>query len=51
MVTGVDIVKEQIRIAAGGRLSFKQSEITFTGHSMSAASTRKTPTRSCLRPA
>jgi acetyl-CoA carboxylase biotin carboxylase subunit len=34
MVTGVDIVKEQIRIAAGGRLSFKQSEVTFTGHSI-----------------
>jgi acetyl-CoA carboxylase, biotin carboxylase subunit len=34
MVTGVDIVKEQIRIAAGERLSFKQSEITFTGHSI-----------------
>ena len=34
MVTGVDIVKEQIRIAAGERLDFKQSEITFTGHSI-----------------
>jgi acetyl-CoA carboxylase biotin carboxylase subunit len=34
MVTGVDIVKEQIRIASGGRLSFKQSEVTFTGHSI-----------------
>jgi acetyl-CoA carboxylase, biotin carboxylase subunit len=34
MVTGVDIVKEQIRIAAGERLSFKQSEVTFTGHAM-----------------
>jgi len=34
MVTGVDIVKEQIRIAAGERLSFKQSEVTFTGHSI-----------------
>src|SRR5262245_17788195 len=34
MVTGVDIVKEQIRIAAGERLSFKQSEITFTGHAI-----------------
>ena len=31
MVTGIDIVKEQIRIAAGERLSFKQSEVTFTG--------------------
>jgi acetyl-CoA carboxylase biotin carboxylase subunit len=34
MVTGVDIVKEQIRIATGERLSVKQSEITFTGHAI-----------------
>ena len=34
MVTGIDIVKEQIRIAAGERLSFKQSEVTFSGHSI-----------------
>jgi acetyl-CoA carboxylase biotin carboxylase subunit len=34
MVTGVDIVKEQIRIAAGERLLLKQSEVTFTGHSI-----------------
>ena len=34
MVTGIDIVKEQIRIAAGERLSFKQSDVTFTGHSI-----------------
>jgi acetyl-CoA carboxylase, biotin carboxylase subunit len=34
MVTGIDIVKEQIRIAAGERLSLKQSEITFTGHAI-----------------
>ncbi len=33
-VTGVDIVKEQIRIAAGERLSFKQSDVVFTGHSI-----------------
>ncbi len=33
-VTGIDIVKEQIRIAAGERLSLKQSEVTFTGHSI-----------------
>ena len=33
-VTGIDIVKEQIRIAAGERLSFKQSEVTFTGHAI-----------------
>jgi acetyl-CoA carboxylase biotin carboxylase subunit len=34
MVTGIDIVKEQIRIAAGERLAFKQSEVTFTGHAI-----------------
>jgi len=34
MVTGVDIVKAQIRIAAGERLAFKQSEVTFTGHAI-----------------
>ena len=33
-ITGVDIVKEQIRIAAGERLSFRQSDVTFTGHSI-----------------
>ena len=34
MVTGIDIVKEQIRLACGERLSFKQSEVTFTGHAI-----------------
>jgi len=34
LVTGIDIVKEQIRIAAGERLSYKQSDISFTGHAI-----------------
>ena len=34
MVTGIDIVKEQIRIAAGHKLTFRQGDITFTGHSI-----------------
>jgi acetyl-CoA carboxylase biotin carboxylase subunit len=33
-VTGLDIVKEQIRIAAGQRLSFRQNEVAFRGHAM-----------------
>jgi acetyl-CoA carboxylase biotin carboxylase subunit len=33
-ITGVDIVKEQIRIAAGERLSIKQGDVTFTGHAI-----------------
>ena len=34
MVTGVDLVKEQIRVAAGLPLPFRQQDICFNGHSM-----------------
>ena len=34
MVTGVDIVKEQIRIACGDGLSFRQADVRFTGHAI-----------------
>jgi acetyl-CoA carboxylase biotin carboxylase subunit len=34
MVTGIDIVKEQIQIAAGSTLSFKQSDIQIRGHAI-----------------
>lgn len=33
-VTGVDIVKEQIRIASGQALSFKQEDVTISGHAI-----------------
>jgi acetyl-CoA carboxylase biotin carboxylase subunit len=33
-ITGVDIVKEQIRVAAGRRLGVKQGDIEFRGHSI-----------------
>ena len=33
-ITGIDIVREQIRIAAGGLLEFKQEDITFSGHAI-----------------
>ena len=32
MITGIDIVKEQLRIAAGLPLSFRQSDVRFFGH-------------------
>ena len=32
-ITGIDIVKEQLRIASGMPLSFTQEDISFTGHS------------------
>jgi acetyl-CoA carboxylase biotin carboxylase subunit len=33
-ITGIDIVKEQIRIAAGRRLMVKQGDIEFRGHAI-----------------
>lgn len=34
MITGIDLVREQIRIAAGEELSFTQEEVVFSGHSL-----------------
>ena len=34
MVTGVDIVKEQIRIAAGEKLTVRQEQVKQTGHAI-----------------
>jgi len=34
MITGVDIIKEQLHIASGEKLSFKQSDIEITGHAI-----------------
>ena len=34
MRTGIDIVKEQIRIAAGEELKFKQKDVEFRGHAI-----------------
>lgn len=34
MITGMDIVQQQIRIAAGEKLGFKQSDITLKGHAI-----------------
>ncbi len=33
-ITGVDLVREQIRIAAGEPLSFTQKDVTFEGHAI-----------------
>ncbi len=34
MITGIDLVREQIRVAAGLPLSFKQEDIEFNGHAI-----------------
>ena len=33
-ITGIDLVLEQIRVAAGGSLSIKQEDVTFSGHAI-----------------
>lgn len=33
-ITGIDLVKEQIKIAEGNELPFKQEELSFTGHAI-----------------
>ena len=34
LVTGIDIVREQVRIAAGEELSFKQEDVVIRGHAI-----------------
>ncbi|MBM4195530.1 MAG: acetyl-CoA carboxylase biotin carboxylase subunit [Gammaproteobacteria bacterium] len=34
MITGVDIVREQLRIAAGEKLSFRQEDLSIRGHAI-----------------
>ncbi|TFD53890.1 acetyl-CoA carboxylase biotin carboxylase subunit [Cryobacterium sp. Hh11] len=33
-ITGIDLVREQLRIASGERLGLLQSDVTFTGHAL-----------------
>lgn len=33
-ITGIDIVQQQIRVASGERLAFRQKEISFKGHAI-----------------
>ena len=44
MVTGIDIVKEQLRVASGLPLSVKQEDITIKGHSFECRINAEDPT-------
>lgn len=48
VVTGVDIVKEQIRIAAGGRLSLRQEDVKQTGHAIECRVYAEDPDRNFM---
>ncbi|MBX9589823.1 MAG: ATP-grasp domain-containing protein [Hyphomonadaceae bacterium] len=45
MVTGIDLVAEQLRIAAGARLSVSQSDIISSGHAIEARIYAESPGR------
>lgn len=45
MITGVDIVREQIRSAAGHKLRYKQSDIKINGHSIECRINAEDPVR------
>ena len=34
MITGLDLVREQLRVAHGGAIGFDQSDVTFSGHAI-----------------
>jgi pyruvate carboxylase subunit A len=44
-VTGIDLVKEQIRIAAGAELSFAQQDVIWTGHAIEMRINAEDPLR------
>ena len=48
MRTGVDIVKEQIKIAAGEELKYKQKDISFKGHSIECRINAENPNKNFM---
>ncbi len=43
MITGIDLVREQIRIAAGAPLSFGQEDVKLSGHAIECRVTAENP--------
>ena len=48
MVTGVDIIKEQIKVAGGEELTYKQEDIKFEGHSMEVRINAENPDKNFM---
>ncbi|MGH3468575.1 MAG: acetyl-CoA carboxylase biotin carboxylase subunit, partial [Thermocrispum sp.] len=48
MITGVDIVREQLRVAAGKPLSFTQDDVAVDGHSIECRINAEDPARGFL---
>lgn len=45
MISGVDIVKEQIRVASGEKLSYTQDDVTLRGHAIECRINAEDPSR------
>jgi acetyl-CoA carboxylase biotin carboxylase subunit len=48
MVTGIDLIKEQIKVAAGEHLSFKQEDVKINGHAIECRINAECPSRGFL---
>ncbi|MDN3016566.1 acetyl-CoA carboxylase biotin carboxylase subunit [Paenibacillus sp. BSR1-1] len=48
MVTGIDLIKEQIRVANGEKLSLKQQDVTFTGWAIECRINAENPEKNFL---
>ncbi|MDD2981594.1 MAG: acetyl-CoA carboxylase biotin carboxylase subunit [Hespellia sp.] len=44
-VTGIDLIKEQIRIASGRKLSYTQDDVQITGHAMECRINAENPSK------
>ena len=48
MVTGMDLIKEQIRVAAGELLSVSQKDVTITGHAIECRINAENPSKNFM---
>lgn len=48
MVTGIDMIKEQIRIACGEKLSYRQKDVEFNGHAIECRINAENPNKGFL---
>ena len=48
MVTGIDLIKEQIRVANGEKLTLKQQDVTFTGWAIECRINAENPDKNFL---